>query len=297
MPSPIRNLEPNALSISDLRQLPDINHSYSGPTLLNINMDCEKLKGSISNKFGPRVKYDSQGDKVGLSLSSCGGDSTRSSPKSTDFMVTKKNISGSELVTKQTKAANMIDKEVTNVMKGIIDKIVFAEENDIRVCEKIELKNASGPKRERDVGKQLTKLSDLLLGKTISATIKSLLCPRATAILETNVEVPIRKDDIANIPLSECEKSATSCYDDELSQLPKLTIVIPKSSYITPMYSSEQSPMHRIVSTNSLHDCYDCEGKQTVDCNGYASNGHSCVSFPRHSPRGFTPRAPGSSAI
>jgi hypothetical protein len=254
-------------------------------------MDSEKLKGSISDKFGPRIRYDSQGDKVGLSLSSCGGDSTRSSPKSIDAMLTKKNDSGSELVTNQTKSAKITDEEVANVMKGIIDKIVFAEENDRRVCEKNELENALGPrKRERDVGKQLTKLSNKLLGKTISERIKSLLSPRA--IPETSVEVPIRKEDIANIPL--IEKSA----NDELSHLPKLTIIIPKSSYITPVYTSDQSPMHRVVSVNSLHDCYNCEGKQIgIDCDGYASNGHSCVSFPRCTPRGFTPRAPASSTV
>jgi hypothetical protein len=279
-------------------------------------MDFERLKGSISCKCGPRIIFDSQGDKVGLSLSTCESDSVRSSPeascqdlvsldslpsssqrqccKPNDVVLTEKGIPDLEIAIHQTTPTKMIDEEVANVMGNLIDKIVFTEEGERKDCEKKKIKNALGPSRESNVGKQLKKLSSKLLGKAMSKMIKSFLNGSPQVIPKTNVGV----EDTVNTPPS--EKLSTSCYDDELSHLPKLSITIPKSSYITPICTSDQSPMHRVVSANSLHDCYNCEGKQIgIDCDGYASstNPHSCVSFPRHSPRGFTPRAPGSSTI
>lgn len=312
--------DPRVLSVPDLQQLSDMNHSSSESTLLNINMDFERLKGSISSKCGPRIRYDSQGDKVGLSLSTCESDSVRSSPeascqdlvsldflpsssqkqccKPNDVVLTEKDIPDLEIAIYQTTPTKMIDEEVANVMGNVIDKIVFIAEGERKDCEKKKLKNALGPSRELNVGKQLMKLSNKLLGKAMSEMIKTLLNGSPQVISKTNVEVPIRKEDTVSTP--PFEKLSTSCYDDELSHLPKLSITIPKSSYITPICTSDQSPMHRVVSADSLHDCYNNEGKQIgIDCDGYASskNPHSCVSFPRHSPRGFTPRAPGSSTI
>lgn len=308
--------DPLILSVPDLQHLSDMNHSSFESTLLNINMDFERLKGSISRKCGPRILYDSQGDKVGLSLSTSESDSVRSTPeapcqdpvsldslpspsqkqcfKPNDVVLTEKDIPDLEIPIHQTTSTKMIDEKVATVMVNIIDKIVFTEEDERKDCEKKKLESALGPSRELNVGKHLKKLSNKLLGKAMSGMIKSFLNGSPQVIPKTNVEI----EDTVNTP--QFEKLSTSCYDDELSYLPKLSITIPKSSYITPICTSGQSPMHRVVSADSLHDCYNSEGKQTgIDCDGYASskNPHSCVSFPRHSPRGFTPRAPGSSNI
>ena len=92
---------------------------------------------------------------------------------------------------------------------------------------------------------------------------------------------------------------------DASRMYPSLKISIPKDIYIPPALTPDTCPLRRVASTCSLYDCFDGTGKQIGcdrDGNPIADpegnlRSLSSVSFPRHTPQGYTPRhSPGDPA-
>ena len=124
--------------------------------------------------------------------------------------------------------------------------------------------------------------------------------------LKLNIEA-IRQDGVMDASITPTRSSSASVGNMSPDRpFPNLFISIPKDDYIAPMHIPETCPLRRVVSTCSLYDCFDEMGRQIgcdrdgnpiMDTEGNLRS-LSSISFPRHTPQGYTPRhSPGGTAV
>lgn len=120
------------------------------------------------------------------------------------------------------------------------------------------------------------------------------------------MKLPMSADIAAeHTSLAQASSLSDSMTAESVTSFPNLSISIPKDVYIAPTQTPDTCPLRRVVSTCSLYDCFDEAGRQIgcdrdgnpiMDTEGNLRS-LSSISFPRHTPQGYTPRhSPGGTA-